>query len=289
VYEIDTMIIGGTEAYNLQGSAFGSVLDELVFSTPFGPSARVRILDLGTCRAGLLSRHGETGYQTSAPFVNYRANIYAAKELGAQRVISWNGAGAINRMIRPGDYVILDDYIDLTKGRDYTFYPDRGYGFIRQNPAFCPELRQALYCAAQAVEPRTFDVGVYACTQGPRLETATEIKMYATAGADVVGMTIVPEVLLAKELEMCYASITYISNFAEGIRTSESATSSVFASLLPSEYLEQMKTSTRRFAEIIPVAIKSLAQERRCACGHFMEVYRQRGDIGADWHEWVTP
>jgi 5'-methylthioadenosine phosphorylase len=288
MHEIDTMIIGGTEAYNLKGEAFGKILDEVVLSTPFGSSAPIRILDLGECKAGLLSRHGEAGYQTSAPFVNYRANIYAAKELGAQRVISWNGAGAINRMICPGDYVILDDYVDLTKKRDYTFYPGRGYGFIRQSPAFCPELRLALYRAARAVEPRTFDVGVYACTEGPRLETETEIRMYAQAGADVVGMTIVPEVLLAKELEMCYASITYISNFAEGVRPAASSTNNVFASLLPGEFLEQMKASTRRFAEIIPAAITSLGRERKCACGHFMDVYKKRGDIGEDWHGWVA-
>jgi 5'-methylthioadenosine phosphorylase len=285
---IDIMIFGGTEAYNLDISSFAPIVEEGVVQTPFGPSSPIRILDYGNCRAGFLSRHGEKGYSVSAPFINYRANVYAARELGARRVISWNGAGSINRFLQPGDYVILDDYIDLTKNRTYTFYTGKGYGFIRQNPAFCPELRQALFNSASKLEPRTFDVGVYACTEGPRLETTTEIRLYGQMGADVVGMTIIPDVYLVKELEMCYASLTYISNYAEGVHKSDSSTQGVFSSLLPQENTERMKASTRRFGTLLGDVIRSLPHDRRCSCGCSMEVYKQRRDIGGDWHEWIS-
>ena len=181
---IEIMVMGGTEAYFLDRGDIGPVVDEVRLETPYGLANKISIIELGGKHVGFMSRHGEHGYSVSAPFVNSRANIYAAKELGCKRILSWNGAGAISPHIIPGDYVIIDDYIDMTKKRDYTYYVGKGFGFIRQNPAFCPECREALFEAAKEVEPRTFDGGVYVCTEGPRLETKAEIRMYGMWGGD---------------------------------------------------------------------------------------------------------
>ena len=138
--EIEIMIMGGTEAYFLDRGDIGLVVDEIDLETPYGMANKISIIELGEKYVGFMSRHGEHGYSVSAPFVNSRANIYAGKELGCKRILSWNGAGAISQHIIPGDYVIIDDYIDMTKKREYTYYVNKGFGFIRQNPAFCPEL-----------------------------------------------------------------------------------------------------------------------------------------------------
>ncbi|MBR3179075.1 MAG: MTAP family purine nucleoside phosphorylase [Clostridia bacterium] len=288
--EIEIMVMGGTEAYFLNRGDIGQIVEEVRLETPYGLANKISVLDLGGKYVGFMSRHGEHGYSVSAPFVNSRANIYAAKEMGAKRVLSWNGAGAISPHITPGDYVIIDDYIDMTKRRDYTYYVGKGMGFIRQNPAFCPECRKALFDAAKAVEPRTFDGGVYVCTEGPRLESKAEIRMYGMWGADVVGMTIIPELYLARELEMCYASLTYISNFAEGsARLSQQQNASIFSSMLPEEVAKRMKDSTKALPLIFKNAMLSLLEDRKCNCSHSMDVYKKRGDITEDWHTWVTP
>lgn len=287
--KIEVMVIAGTEAYNLDFGGFGRVVGSTAVETPFGKSAKVSLIDMNGISAGVMSRHGERGYSISAPFVNYHANIWAAKELGAKRIISWNGAGAINRLLSVGDFVILDDLIDMTRKRDYTFYPDRGYGFIRQNPVFCSEVRSALYQAASQFSPHVFRRGVYVCTEGPRLETASEIRVFDTWGADVVGMTPVPEVYLAKELEMCYASITYISNYAEGlVKPQESKQEGVFGSLLPADEAAVLKESVQLLPKIVSTAISLLSEERDCPCVTAMKKYRDRGDIGDDWHTWVN-
>lgn len=169
--------------------------------------------------------------------------------------------------------MIIDNYIDITKKRDHTYYVGKGYGFIRQPPAFYPECRAELYAAAKRAEPRTFDGGVYFCTEGPRPETNTEIRMCGMWGADVVGMTIIPEVYLARELEMCYASLTYISHFAEGSSNLGQASGGIFSGILPAIFKD---------------AILALLGRHDCTCSHSTDVCKNRGDIGEDWHTWIT-
>ncbi len=127
--------------------------------------------------------------------MNYRANIYALKEQGVSRIVAWTGPGAINASLRPGEYVLPHDVIDHTHGRESSFFKGTGLGFIRQSPVFCPEMRGAVERAMTGLRLTYRDFGVYICTQGPRLETPAEIKLYRTWGADMVGMTIAPEVV----------------------------------------------------------------------------------------------
>ena len=282
-------IIGGSEAYNLlmSNKLMGERIGQI--ETPFGTSEAIFII-IGDKESFLfLSRHGEKGYSRTAPYVNYRANIYALKEQGVKQIVSWSGPGAINTKYNIGQYVVVDDLIDETKNREYTFFENKGIGFIRQGPVFCPGLRQYTIDTMKSLKFNYEGHGTYVCTQGPRLETPAEIKKYSSFGADLVGMTLVPEVFLAKELEMCYASICYVTNYAEGIVYSEYRPGELFEGLLTDKDRKAVANSVNNF----PIIIDTLASvikkyNMKCKCQLSMERYRKEGVIGDDWHEWIS-
>ncbi len=286
---IDVLVIGGSGAYDFPEEAFGLETGRLTVETPFGPSAPVRILRCDNRRVGFLSRHGESGYNRTAPFVNYRANIYAAKALGVQQILSWSGPGAIHEALHPGDLVIPDDLIDLTRQRPLTFFKDRGVGFIRQNPVFCPEIREALQGAVVALNRPCLTRATYVCTEGPRLETPAEIRYMKRIGGDLVGMTLVPEAFLARELEICYAALCYISNYAEGVRDLPYEKGVLFEGTLPEPERHRVEGALFAFPRIVRGTLRRLASmHRECPCKDAMLRYRMRGDIGDDWRTWIV-
>ncbi|WP_457568384.1 MTAP family purine nucleoside phosphorylase [Desulfurobacterium sp.] len=282
------MVIGGSGAYFLDKESFGKVLWKKRIDTPFGISNPVyRIRSLAGFEFLFLSRHGEKDYEVTAPFVNYRANIYAARKCGAERIIAWTGPGSMREEFQPGDYVIPDDLIDFTRNRTYTFFENKGLGFIRQNPVFCPEIREALKSVLTDRGFRFHYGGTYVCTEGPRLETPAEIKMFRKLGGDLVGMTLVPEVFLAKELEMCYGAICYVTNYAEGIRPYGFKPGVLFEGMLPEEQKKLVDDAVKKFPEIMLSIMEILySKERRCVCGKTMERYRRKGLIGDRWETW---
>ncbi|OFX15376.1 MAG: phosphorylase, partial [Armatimonadetes bacterium RBG_16_58_9] len=257
--------------------------------TPFGASAPVHEVTLENRRIYYLSRHGETGYRVSAPFVNYRANIWALKELGVQRIIAWSGPGAIDPRIPIGDILVPGDLIDETRGRPSTFFEGLGIGFIRQNPVFCPELSKALQevITSRLGHCRTGDV--YVCTQGPRLETPAEIRKFASYGATCVGMTLAPEAFLARELEMCYCPVCYITNYAEGVVDRSYKPGKLFEGLLSEDEAELVRRAVEALPQIVLDSLLKVASEPQCHCGSSMRRYVKRGDIGEDWHTWIRP
>jgi 5'-methylthioadenosine phosphorylase len=259
------------------------------YDTPFGRSNPVHLFVYEEIGFVVLSRHGEAGYQVSAPFVNDRANLYALKALGVEKILAWCAPGAINEAMAPGDLVIPHDILDEGHQQPYTFFADRGLGFVRQNPVFCPELRQAVI---QTLAPGPFPLhptGVYTATTGPRLETPAEIRKYKMFGGELVGMTLVPEIFLARELELCYAAVCYVVNYAEGIKDRPYQPGILFEGLATPQEIQRVKEVEAAFAEIVLKLLPGLAATpRQCPCPRLMERYRQRGDIGADWQEWFT-
>jgi 5'-methylthioadenosine phosphorylase len=210
------VIFGGTAAYHLKLSDYAEVGERRIIDTPYGPSAPfVHLKTAAGAEVWFSSRHGEDGLQRSAAFVNHRASLWAARELGADGILSWNGVGAIAPGLNVGQAVIPDDVLDMTRGRDSTFGAQHS-ALSTQYSIFSPALRTRLVaaCAAQNVPAATH--GTYVCTEGPRLETAAEIAMYGWGGAAVVGMTLCPEVWLAAELGLPYASLCIITNMATG-------------------------------------------------------------------------
>jgi 5'-methylthioadenosine phosphorylase len=290
-------IIGGSGAYDLlKKEGFGVDLECRKVITPFGESAPIHRFKFPVLIEGreinlsflFMSRHGENGYEISAPFVNYRANIWALKEYGAERIISWSGPGIINKRYSVGDFALPDDIIDETKGRDYTFFNGTGIGFIRQSHPFCPEIREGLSDALKEGGEKYHSKAVYVCTQGPRLETAAEIRKFRTFGGDIVGMTLVPELFLSRELEVCYASLCYLTNFAEGVKDRDYTADELFEGMQNNDEKERVDTMVLRFSEIIRRTLKKLSlMERNCMCKNAMGRYKKRGDIGDDWHMWI--
>lgn len=283
-------VIGGSGAYDLlKNEGFGVDLECSKIITPFGEGAPIHRFRYKDVSFLFISRHGENGYEVSAPFINYRANIWALKECGVERIISWSGPGIINKRYSVGDFVIPRDIIDETKGRDYTFFNDTGIGFIRQSHPFCSEIRDTLSSALKDLKENYHIEGVYVCTQGPRLETAAEIKKFRISGGDMVGMTLVPEAFLARELEICYAPVCYLTNFAEGIEERKYTAGKLFEGMQNNHERERVAKSILRFPDIIKSTFERLSStNRECQCKYAMERYKKIGVIGEDWHLWIA-
>ena len=211
-----TIILGGTAAYLLKLEDFATLGERRVIDTPFGASSPFVHLTRhdGAASVWFSSRHGEGGLQRSAAFVNHRANVWAARELGASSILSWNGVGAIAPGLMVGQALVPDDLLDMTRARVATFdLPDT---HMPAGRPFDVALRERLIDACNILDIACATHGTYLCTEGPRLETAAEIAMYGWGGAAVVGMTLSPEVWLAAELGIPYASVCIITNMATG-------------------------------------------------------------------------
>jgi 5'-methylthioadenosine phosphorylase len=284
------LLLGGSGAYALPPGTLGERLSSRRVRTPYGLSNPVHLCESDGFRFLFLSRHGEKGYEKTAPYVNYRANIYAAKSLGVTRIVAWTGPGAISRKCRPGDLALPDDLLDFTRNRPSTFYEGKGIGFIRQHPVFCERLREALLRAKAGRYRGSFHVGgTYACTEGPRLETPAEIRFLARAGADLVGMTLCPEAFLARELEICYAAVAYVTNYAEGVRKMPYRPGALFEGMLPPGEAAAVEAAKNAIPGIaIAAALAVAGEERDCPCSVSMERYRKRGVIGPDFRGWVA-
>jgi 5'-methylthioadenosine phosphorylase len=256
--------------------------------TPFGTSNPVHVMEAGGLRFALISRHGETGYEVAAPWVNDRANLYALKDLGVERIVSWSSPGSLSEDVGAGDLVMPDDVLDETRAPPFSFFEGRGIGVIRMSAPFCPALRAALGAALDNAGHGYVDGGVYAGTQGPRLETSAEVRKLRALGGTVVGMTVVPEVFLARELEMCYASVCLAVNRAEGIADRPYEPGILFEGLADEKEMDRVRVMERHFPGIALALLKSAAgaDARSCHCRRAMERYRIRGDIGPDWRRW---
>jgi len=257
-------IIGGTGVYDPK---FLEHPEEIIVSTPYG---EVKILK-GTYEGeeiGFLARHG-AGHSVPPHKINYKANMWALKSLGVERILSTTAVGSLKLDLLPGDLVILDQFIDFTKSRDNTFYDGRDGKVIHIDftTPYCPELRKILYEASKELGIKAHPYGTYICTEGPRFETPAEIKMYSFFG-DVVGMTNVPEVVLARELEMCYASVSLVTNYAAGISQTP---------LTHSEVLEVMAQNIEKVRRLFSYVVKKIPKERHCACKDALKEYREKG------------
>ena len=206
-------IIAGTAIYHLPSVD----TEDKVIDTPYGEAL---ILQGTGENADLvfLPRHGPE-HSTPPHKINYRANIKALEILGIQYVLATYAVGSINREIPPLGLVAIDDFIDFTSGREATFF-DGGVNPVKHidmSEPFCPELRNKLLDLAPEFGLNIQPGGTYVSTNGPRLETPAEIRMFEKLGGDVVGMTAVPELILAKELDICFAAVAFSVNWAAGI------------------------------------------------------------------------
>jgi 5'-methylthioadenosine phosphorylase len=250
-------IIGGTGFEDLLRSAKQTRLE-----TPYGAVPSIFVRNIGNRNVILLPRHGPE-HSVPPHRVNYRANIYALHKMGVERILATNAVGAVNRDFKPGDIVVPNDFIDFTKLRATTFYDDAPVTHIDVSKAYCPEIRKLLIETAKKHDLHVWEKSVLVCTEGPRFETPAEIEMFKSLGCDVVGMTGFPEVVLARELEMCYASICYVSNMAAGIQQR----------LTAFEVSEFSKQTVPKIEEVLIDSVRGLPYERgdNCTCANALQ------------------
>jgi len=277
--------IGGTAAYDLlrAGALVARRLGPQ--ATPFGLSQPIFQCESSAGEFLFLSRHGESGYDLAPTFVNYRANIYALKELGVQAIVSWSETRAITHNFKIGQYVVVDDLIDETTCRANTFFENQGLGVVRQWPVFCPTLRAAFEATLCEERCEHTSSGIYVCVEGPRRETPAEARKYASYGGELIGMTLAPEVFLAKELQMCYASICYVASYVEN--------GSEFRPFENGRVLEKAVEARRASTAVerLPMLLERLClvlsrNGRQCHCEDSMAHHIRGGQVGPDWRSW---
>lgn len=205
-------IIGGTGVYDAGSDGYKKIIN-----TKYG-EVELDILKIHGEEIVFLARHGKE-HSVPPHLINYRANMMGLKEMGVKYIYATAAVGSCNENYEPGDVVVIKDFLDFTKSRPVTFF-EGGEELVKHvdmsNP-YCNNLREKFVHISKKEGLDIKGSGVYVCTEGPRFETAQEIKMFKNLGGDVVGMTNVPEVVLAKELGICYSTIGIVSNWCTGI------------------------------------------------------------------------
>lgn len=248
-------LIGGSGLYDIKGFV---LKQKKSITTPFGkPSDQYLIGKIGKTDIVFLPRHGKK-HNIPPHMINYRANIWGFKKLGVERILSICAVGGIKKGLKTGDIVILDQIMDMTKNRKSTFYNGKGgVVHIDFTEPYCPELRRIILKAGKQARIPLKNGGNYVAVEGPRLETASEIKGFKLLGGDVVGMTGMPEASLAREMEMCYSGISVVANYAAGISKTK---------LTVPEVMEAMCASTEKIKSLLKKTFSLIPGKRKCPC-----------------------
>lgn len=203
-------VLGGSGLYEIEGL---EGLEELTLSTPFGePSDAFMRGELDGVTMVFLPRHGR-GHRISPSEINYRANIWGMKQLGVSSILSLSAVGSMREDIAPGDFVIIDQFIDRTRHRPDTFFENGVVAHVMFADPVCPDLRQVLLQAGRDIDVKLHDGGTYLNMEGPQFSTRAESRTYRTWDVDVIGMTNLQEARLAREAEMCYATVAMATDY----------------------------------------------------------------------------
>ena len=258
-------IIGGTGVYDPK--VLSSEKTEKV-TTDFG-IINVKVGEYMGIPVAFLPRHGED-HAVPPHKVNYRGNIAALKKLGVERILATGAVGSLFLEMLPGEFILVDQFIDFTKNRVQTFFDDgkKGVVHIDMTEPYCPEFRKLVIGAAKSLNMPLKSKGTYVCSEGPRFETPAEIKMFSALGGDLVGMTSVPEVILAREAEMCYVSVAMVTNFAAGISPTP---------LTHAEVLSAIQQNNENLKHLIIKTLEMVPATRNCACQNALQ---ELGSLG---------
>ena len=251
-------IIGGTGLYDPK---LLKNVQELTVDTPYGkPSDSITVGELAGKCVAFLPRHGKK--HTIRPTdINVRANISALKKLGVKRILAPSTVGSLREEYHPGEIVFCDQFIDRTTRREQSFYTENKVCHISVAEPMCPELRQNLIAVAKNLGVKMHETGTYVCIEGPRFSSKAESKMYRQWGADVVGMTLVPECVLAREAEICYASISTVTDY------------DVWKDhpVCVDDVVKIMKSNIENVKQIIAQTVAKLPSECACKCNEALK------------------
>jgi 5'-methylthioadenosine phosphorylase len=253
-------IIGGTGIYD---SNIFNVIDEIKINTPYGETSdRITICTYQEKKIAFIPRHGKN-HRLPPHKVNYRANIWALNELGVKVILAPSAVGSLKSQYEPGDLVLPDQYIDFTKKREYTFYDVPVFCHISQSDPFCPNLRETIIKDLKNLDFKFHSLGTYICIEGPRFSTKAESNYYRTLlKADIIGMTLIPECILAKEMNMCYVSISIVTDY------------DVWAEITVNskEIIETLNKNVDKTKKLLLTIIPKIKEERNfCTCSKSLD------------------
>ncbi len=248
-------VIGGSGLYEMEGMTNVEPVD---LDTPFGkPSDSIMVGDLDGVQVAFLPRHGK-GHRYNPSHIPSRANIYALKSIGVERIISVSAVGSLKEEFGPLDLVIPSQLIDRTRLRESTFFETDVVVHVAMADPFCAHTSQVVHRAAQTLDINVHSGGTMVVMEGPAFSTRAESFMYRSWGADIIGMTALPEAKLAREAEICYATMAWITDYDCWHETSESVT----VDMVIANLLKNVETSKALLKKVIPV----LSGERTCPC-----------------------
>ena len=258
--EAEVAFIGGSGLYAIDGLADSK---QVTIDTPFGPPSDA--LTIGTLqgrRVAFLARHGK-GHRYLPSEIPFRANIYALKLLGVERIISISAVGSLQEGIAPLDMVVPDQIIDRTRGRISTFFGDGVAAHVGFADPFCPELRQDLVETARNRSVTVHDRGIYVVMEGPQFSTRAESNLYRSWGASIIGMTALPEAKLAREAEICYATLALVTDYDVWHQTE----AEVSVDLVIANLIKNVETTQ----DLLPDLAARIPASRGCVCQSALE------------------
>jgi 5'-methylthioadenosine phosphorylase len=248
-------IIGGSGLYSMPGLT--GVHEERV-STPLGdPSDAFMLGDLEGHKVAFLARHGR-GHRILPSELNFRANIYALKKLGVERIVSVSAVGSLKEEHKPGDFVIPDQFIDRTFHRISTFFGDGVVGHVAFGDPVCATVAKTIVDACRKEGVLARPSGTYVCMEGPQFSTRAESNLYRSWGADVIGMTNLQEAKLAREAEICYATAAMVTDYDCWRPGHDDVTID--------QIVKVMNQNAANAARVVRAAVAAMPSERNCAC-----------------------
>jgi len=249
-------IIGGSGLYDATDI---TGLSEVTLETPFGPPSDAFFTGtMAGRRVAFLSRHGR-GHRLSPTEINYRANIYGMKMLGVERIVAAGAVGSMKEELHPTDLVFPDQFIDRTRQRISTFFSDGIVAHISMADPVCGALRRVLLESARSREARVHDGGTYLCMEGPQFSTRAESMLYRSWGVSVIGMTNLQEAKLAREAEICYATMALVTDYDCWHVSEEDVTVDVL--------LDYLRRNAEMARKVILEAVARMPAKRECPCG----------------------
>lgn len=243
------------------GSGFYAFLEDaetVEVDTPYGPpSAPPVVGSIGPYRVAFIPRHGDK-HRYPPHAINYRANLWAMKEIGVQRIVGPCAAGSLRTGVRLGDFVVCDQLVDRTRSRPHTFYDGPLTTHVSWADPYCPTMRRVIVESATQLAIPTHDRGTMVVIEGPRFSTRAESTWFASEGWDTINMTGYPEALLARELEICYANISLITDFDVGVEDAPPVSHA--------DVIEVFARNNDNLRKLLFDLIPRLPQERDCEC-----------------------
>ena len=255
MFRAEIGIIGGSGLYNMPG--FTNMREEQI-STPFGePSDWLTLGDLGGRHVAFLARHGR-GHSILPSDINFRANIYAMKQMGVTAILSISAVGSLKEEHRPGMFLVPNQFIDRTYARRSTFFGPDIVAHVSMADPVCPEVGNAMMAACESAGVKASRGGTYVCMEGPQFSTRAESNLYRSWGADVIGMTNLQEAKLAREAEICYGTVAMVTDYDCWHPGHDSVTTD--------QIVEVLNQNNAAALKVLDAAVAGLASRRTCRC-----------------------